>query len=210
MTRAALRTATAALVAAVALSGCPRPTPPAHGAATPEPRATATPGYRTFIRAEVGPDGGLQADGQRVAPADVPDPPTDVVWLTATVAPTPAALETLAALADVATARGWYLSARVVPSPGSGRPSGKTRGAPPEFDAASIDDAGRVTLGSRSALADEVRTLLPGGRCEAGQSISLATKNAKTEDFVVAAGFLAAAGCEVMILRNPTVRRVRE
>lgn len=224
--------ATAALLAIVVagagLAACaPRSVgyPPGEGSWPPIPDATAgaIPGAgrapspsdeRAFTRLSVEPDGRIHVgfEGVVVARAEkIPAPPATpggIRWLTVQCAPTEKAIAAMVDVAEVADARGWFVVTRVVPSSPVSRSPTETerREKPPAVLVAEVLPDGNVTLNGWTASADKVKTLLEGGTCKADQAIALRPGGSQHHQVFRAAGYLAAAGCEVVVVQRPPAR----
>lgn len=191
-----MRASTLLLAAAATMLACAplRKTDPET-----EERSGAT--VRSTLRVRIAEDGRIEAGGKRVKDAKkLPFPEGERVWVTAVSAPTPAALAAMAAVADEALARAWFVSARVRPSPASGNPEPKeTRSAPPPMRLLTLGTDGNIAVPAGSVRPEDARSALPEGRCAPGTAIGLNGSAAPAEIFRTA-GFLAAAGCEVLVV----------
>jgi len=164
---------------------------------------------RQFVRVEISPDGLFRIDGHRPGIATVdgiafPKAPP-AVWLLASSAPTHEALASLGALLDRARAEGAFLNAIVARSPAGASPTDGTP-SPATPRVATIDAEGLVTLSARREGSTEkvpaarVREQLPSEGCAPADAIGLAPTGASTAQLMDVAGFLAAAGCRVVIV----------
>lgn len=164
-----------------------------------EKRSSGT--VRSMLAVRVSEDGRIEVDGARIRDAKkIPHAGGDRVWITAVSAPTPNALASLTAVADEALARGWLVSARVRPSPASGSPEPKEeRSAPPPLRLLTLGTDGRIAVPAGRVRAEDARSALAEGRCDPGSAIGL-SGGASPAQLFHAAGFLAAAGCEVMVV----------
>ncbi len=183
----------------------PRPAPPSADA--PAPRTVDLPRpARSFERVTIAPDGRIfvgsreepLARAEELAALDDGTPR----WLTTTCAPTEAAIGRLVDVDEIARSRGWFVVARVQASAAT-LPAPAPRAAPPALIRATVRADGRIELGAarRDVPPEEARSLLPEG-CRAHESIALAAAGASPGALYRAAGFLAALGCEVVILRG--------
>lgn len=156
---------------------------------------------RSMLAVRVSEDGRIEVDGARVRDAKkIPHAGGDRVWITAVSAPTPDALASLAAVAEEALARGWLVSARIRPSPASGSPEPREeRSAPPPLRLLTVGTDGRIAVPAGHVQAADARSALAEGRCDPGSAIGL-SGNATPAQLFHAAGFLAAAGCEVLVV----------
>lgn len=156
---------------------------------------------RSMLAVRVAEDGRIEVDGTRVRDAKkIPHAGGDRVWITAVSAPTQDALASLTAVADEALSRGWLVSARVRPSPASGSPEPKEeRSAPPPLRLLTLGTDGRIAVPAGHVRAEDARSALADGRCDPGSAIGL-SGSASPAQLFHAAGFLAAAGCEVMVI----------
>lgn len=156
---------------------------------------------RGMLTVRIAEDGRIEVDGERLRDAKkLPMQGGERVWITAVSAPTAAALDSLGAVADEALARGWLVSARVRPSPASGNPEPReTRSAPPPLKILTLGSDGQLVVPAGRVRAEDARSALADGRCEPGSAVGLYGSAAPAHLFR-AAGFLAAAGCEVMVV----------
>jgi hypothetical protein len=156
---------------------------------------------RSMLAVRISEDGRIEVDGARVRDAKkIPHAGGNRVWITAVSAPTTDALASLTAVADEALSRGWLVSARVRPSPASGAPEPKEeRSAPPPLRLLTLGTDGRIAVPAGTVRAEDARSALAEGRCDAGTAIGLSGAASPAQLFR-AAGFLAAAGCEVLVV----------
>ncbi len=204
---------------AVSLAACaPRYVgyPPGEGSFPEIPdRTTETAGTagkgddRAFTRISVEPDGRIHIgfEGVVVARAEkIPAPAGGgTQWLTVQCAPTEKAIRAMTDVAEVADARGWFVVTRVMPSSSVSRPRSETerREKPPAVLVAEVLPDGNVALGGWTAPAATVKTLLEGERCKSDQAIALRAGGTPHHLVFRAAGYLAAAGCEVVVVQRP-------
>lgn len=205
-----------ALFVVLCLAACaPRPAGTAGGttsgtAHVPPP----DPGEeRTYTRISVEPDGRIQVgfEGVVVSRAEkIPAPAKGgTQWLTVQCAPTEKAIRAMVDVAEVADARGWFVVTRVMPSSGTSREGldvNEKRQKPPAMLVAEVLPDGNITLGGWTAASEKVKTLLDGGKCKAEQAVALKGGGTPHHHVFRAAGFLAAAGCEVVVVQRPAVR----
>ncbi len=160
---------------------------------------------RAFTRLAIEPDGRIAIGfkGDVVSRAeDIPIPEEKgKVWLTTQCAPTRAAIAQLAKVAEVADERGWFVVARILPS--GDKLEAPIHAKPPKMIEAKVMSDGSVLVNGFTAAPDAVRTILPSGGCRAGEAVALTSEGAARDHLFDAAGHLAAAGCEVMIVRRP-------
>lgn len=160
---------------------------------------------RVFTRLAIEPDGRIAVGlkGETVARAEQIPVPADPgrVWLTTQCAPTRAAIDQLAKISDIADARGWFLVARILPSAASIKTPKHTK--PPKMLEAQVINDGSILINGFSAPPEAVRTLLPSKGCAEAEAVALTSSGATPPQLFAAAGHLAAAGCEVMIVRRP-------
>lgn len=197
MTRARVRLGLAAVAAGMVAIACA----PRGGTDRPPPDGRAQKVTRGMLAVRVSEDGRIEVDGKRVRDAKkLPLETGARVWVTAVSAPTAAALASLGEVADEALARGWLVSARVRPSPASGNPEPReARSAPPPLRILTIGSDGQLVVPAGRVRPEDARSALAEGRCEPGTAVGL-HGGAPPAHLFRAAGFLAAAGCEVMVV----------
>lgn len=207
-----------AMAGLAALAGCaPRPRAPvAEGGAGTSPHVPpAAPGEeRSFTRLSVEPDGRIQVgfEGLVVTRAEKIPPPAakgGTQWLTVQCAPTEKAIAAMIDVAEVADARGWFMVTRVMPSSApsrAGTDSDEKRKTPPAVLVAEVLPDGTVSVGGWTAPAAKVKTLLEGERCRTDQAVALKGGGVLHGHVFRAAGYLAAVGCEVVVVQRPAAR----
>ena len=174
----------------------------------PEPKNEAAPMVRSMLAVRIAEDGRIEVNEKRIRDAKkLPLPQGDRVWITAVSAPTAAALASLTAVAEEALERHWLVSARVRPSPASGAAEPKEkRSAPPPLRMLTIGTDGNIAVPAGRVRPEDARNALPDGRCEGGTAIGLVGAGTPA-DLFRAAGYLSAAGCEVLVvLPGATIR----
>ena len=196
---------TAAAVAAIGIAACGPTRSASETAHAADDRAAPV---RSMMHVRIAEDGRIEVDGKRVKDAKkLPLPGGDRIWITAVAAPTAEALAALTAVADEALLRKWFVSARVRPSPASGNPEPKeSRSAPPPIRILTLGTDGNLAVPAGHVRPEESRSALPEGRCAPGTAVGLNGAGGPAEMFR-AAGYLAAAGCEVLVvLPGATIR----